>query len=112
MEDQQGDEELDDQQSSRNGSPRPLRDDQAAGALDDQSAEDTGGEDDLYAKLKPRQQRAILALITEPTVARAAESAGVSESTVHRWLLEETFGKAFRRARRETFGQAIALAQR
>ena len=64
---------------------------------------DGGGEDFVVC---------ILALITEPTVARAAESAGVSESTVHRWLLEETFGKAFRRARRETFGQAIALAQR
>jgi len=113
MEDEHDDEQIDDQAAARHGSARSSDDDQAAASVDDHEDDQPQPDsDDLYAKLKPKQQRAILALITEPTVAKAAESAGVSESTVHRWLLDDTFAKAFRRARRETFGQAIALAQR
>ena len=79
---------------------------------DREQTDDSAGasNDDLYASLNPRQQKAIIALVTEPTIAKAAESAAVSESTLHRWLLDETFTKAYRRARRETFSQAIALA--
>jgi len=98
MEDQQVEGAFDDHAAPMNGQARSLEDDQS---LD--------GVDDLYAKLNPRQHKAIIALVTEPTITKAAESAGVSESTVHRWMLDETFAKAHRQTRRETFSQAIAL---
>jgi len=59
-----------------------------------------------------RQSRAIEALLQEPTIGRAAATAGVSERTLRRWLKEGPFKKAFFDARRESFGQAIGLTQR
>jgi hypothetical protein len=59
------------------------------------------------------QESAILALLSEPSIAAAAEKAGVSERTLHRWLKEEPhFVAEYRRARREAFAQAIGLTQR
>jgi hypothetical protein len=45
-------------------------------------------------------------------VARAAKTCSVGVRTLHRWLREEVFGKAYRLARRETFAQAVSLTQR
>lgn len=39
-------------------------------------------------KLTYKQRKAIAALLSEPTVQRAAEKAGVGERTLHRWLDE------------------------
>jgi hypothetical protein len=36
----------------------------------------------------------------------------VSQRTLYRWLREPDFSRAYRRARRDAFGQAIALTQR
>ena len=47
-----------------------------------------------------KQQRAIAALISEPTIKGAAEVAGVGERTLHRWLLED-----------ENFKDALAQAE-
>jgi hypothetical protein len=65
-------------------------------------------EDELTA----RQEKAIIALINETTVARAAEASGIGERTLHRWLQEAQFVEAYRKARRDAFSQAIALTQR
>lgn len=62
--------------------------------------------------LSAKQEDAILALLHEPTLGKAAESVGVDEKTIRRWLKEPAFEKAHREARRETFRQAIALTQR
>jgi len=62
--------------------------------------------------LSHKQEQAILALLAEPTVARAAKASSVGVRTLHRWLREEIFGKAYRLARRETFAQAVSLTQR
>lgn len=62
--------------------------------------------------LSHKQEQAILALLAEPTVARAAASCKVGVRTLHRWLREDVFGKAYRLARRETFAQAVSLTQR
>jgi len=62
--------------------------------------------------LTTRQENAVAALITEPTITRAAERCGISERTLHRWLEEPAFASAYRRARREAFGHAISVAQR
>jgi hypothetical protein len=66
----------------------------------------------LIDELTPKQQAAILALLAEPTTAKAAERAGVPERTLYNWLNEPVFMDEYRRCRRESFKQAIGLAQR
>ena len=63
-------------------------------------------------KLTARHERAIAALLSEPTVASAAAKVGVSEVTLWRWLQHPAFQAAFRSARRDVVSQAIAQLQR
>ncbi len=62
--------------------------------------------------LTPKQEQALIALLNEPTIERAAKTAGVGERTLHRWLEEPAFSRAYRRARREAFAQAMGASQR
>lgn len=62
--------------------------------------------------LTPKQEKAIACLLTEPTVERAAEAAGVSARTIYLWLDQPVFAAEYRRCRREAFSQAIALTQK
>ncbi len=64
-----------------------------------------------FDALSPNQEKAILALLQEPTIAKAAASAGVSNRSVVRWLTQDDFSRAYRKARREAFSQAIGLTQ-
>jgi hypothetical protein len=59
--------------------------------------------------LKGRRGRGIDALLREPTQARAAVVAGVSERTLRRWGREPAFRAALLR---DAFGQAVGLTQR
>jgi len=63
-------------------------------------------------KLTPRQQKALLALLNEPTVLKAAQASGVGERTLHRWIREPEFKRAYREALRESFSQTVALLHR
>ena len=58
-----------------------------------------------------KQERAIAALLSEATVASAAEKAGVGEVTLYRWLKVPEFVAAYREARREVVEKAIAQMQ-
>lgn len=58
------------------------------------------------------QERAVVALLTESTLQKAAESVGITAHTLNRWLAMPHFVEAYRKARREAFNQAIALTQR
>jgi hypothetical protein len=62
--------------------------------------------------LTPQQERAIPALLTYPTIKAAAEACGIGERTLHTWIDEPAFLKAFRKARRQTFQQAISMCQK
>ena len=62
--------------------------------------------------LTPKQETAIVALLNEPTIARAARSIDLAERTLYRWMDDPAFRAAYRKARREAFAQAIALTQR
>ncbi|MBX3316464.1 MAG: hypothetical protein KF902_06315 [Phycisphaeraceae bacterium] len=62
--------------------------------------------------LTTTQEKAILALLDEPTVAHAAKAAGVGRRTMYRWMDDPNFSKAFRKARRESFSQAMAASQK
>ncbi len=68
--------------------------------------------DDLQRALTPVQERAIIALLNEQTISRAAAVVEVGQRTLYRWLRKPEFSRAYRQARREAFGQAIALTQR
>jgi DNA-binding MurR/RpiR family transcriptional regulator len=59
-------------------------------------------------KLTPRQQKALLALLNEPTVLKAAQASGVGGRTLHRWIREPEFKRAYR----ESFSQTVALLHR
>ncbi len=68
--------------------------------------------DDPQRALTPVQERAIIALLNEQTISRAAAAVEVGQRTLYRWLRQPEFARAYREARREAFGQAIALTQR
>lgn len=61
--------------------------------------------------LTPAQHRAVSALLSEPSVRKAAEVAGVKERTVYNWLKSADFAAVYREARREATQQAIARLQ-
>src|ERR671932_1069491 len=64
------------------------------------------------ARLTPKQELLIAALLSSPTIQDAAKTAGVSETSAHRWLrTDEGFTAAYLKARREAVGQAIARLQ-
>ena len=59
--------------------------------------------------LPPKQHRAVIALLENPTVVAAAEAAGVSHRTLTRWLAEDIeFQDALRDAQRRALDQTIS----
>jgi hypothetical protein len=63
-------------------------------------------------KLPRKQEQAIAALLSEPTVAAAAAAADVSERTLRAWLTLPAFRSAYRAARSEVLESAVARLQR
>lgn len=59
--------------------------------------------------LTAAQQKAVQALLTAPSIAAAAKSAGVAERTLHRWLRENAH---FRDALAQAEGQVIGAVTR
>jgi hypothetical protein len=58
------------------------------------------------------QEKAIVALLNEPSVAAAARAADVGLRTLHNWMRQREFIRAYRDARREAFAHAISMTQR
>jgi hypothetical protein len=63
------------------------------------------------AKFGRKQEAAILALLTHPTLDAAARAIGVVPNTLLRWQQDPDFDKAYRKARRAAFGQRTARLQ-
>ena len=63
-------------------------------------------------KLSRKQEALISALLTAPTLADAAHTAGIGEVTAWRWLKDSDFQAAYREARRAVVQQAITQVQR
>src|ERR1035441_7394054 len=63
------------------------------------------------SKLSPKQEEAILALLTSQGVDNAARAVGIGPRTLYRWMSEPLFDKAYRKARRDAFGQGTARLQ-
>ena len=65
----------------------------------------------MSVDLTGKQAQAISALLSEPTLEKAATKAKVGDRTLRRWLREPFFAAAYRDARRNAVGQAIARLQ-
>lgn len=63
------------------------------------------------SKLTAKQQRAIEALLSEPTVQAAAKAAGVSKATIFRWLGDSVFSEAYRDLRGRLLESTLAALQ-
>ena len=63
------------------------------------------------SKLKPKQEEAIIALLTNRSVEDAARAVKITPRTLYRWMNETEFDKAYRKARRAAFGQGTARLQ-
>lgn len=63
------------------------------------------------SKLTPKQEEAVLALLTNQGVDNAARAVGIAPRTLYRWMNEPPFDKAYRKARRDAFGQGTARLQ-
>ena len=59
-------------------------------------------------KLRPKQEEALVALLSNRNVEDAARAVKVAPRTLYRWLNEPEFDSAYRRARRAAYGQATA----
>lgn len=69
-------------------------------------------ETDIGIDLPAKKEEAIIELLNQPTVRKAAEVLGLSEKTLHRWLDETEFAAAYRKARRMAFAHAVQMTQR
>ena len=63
------------------------------------------------SKLGRKQDEAVAALLTHRNIEEAAGAAGIGARTLLRWLKIPEFQAAYRQARRDAFGQAIARLQ-
>lgn len=61
--------------------------------------------------LSPQQSKAIAALLTASSIGQAANDVGVTQRTLFRWLADPAFDAAYKAAKREAVGQAIARLQ-
>ena len=62
--------------------------------------------------LSAAQSKAVPLVAHEPTMARAAELAGVSVRTLQRWQRDPVFHAAVLRARKEAYSQAVGVSQK
>jgi DNA-binding transcriptional MerR regulator len=63
-------------------------------------------------KLSRKQDQAITALVTCPSITEAAAQCGLAEVTLRRWLKQDGFQAAYREARRAVVQHAITQVQR
>lgn len=62
--------------------------------------------------LPPKQELALQAVISHPTLKEAAQAAGISETTLWRYMQDEEFSRRLKEARREAFDHAATRLQR
>ena len=63
-------------------------------------------------KLSRKQATFLSALLTAPTLAKAAHQAGIGDVTAWRWMKDEGFQTAYRAARRQVVQHAVVKVQR
>jgi hypothetical protein len=61
--------------------------------------------------LSRNQERAVVAMMAHPSIAEAAKSAGVAESSIWRWLQDESFQSRLRAAQSKVMDGALSSLQ-
>jgi hypothetical protein len=74
----------------------------------DKKEQKTEGE---AADLSHRQERAVVAMMANPSISKAAEVAGVSESSIWRWLQDDSFQGRLRAAQSRVMDGALSSLQ-
>ena len=64
------------------------------------------------SKLKPKQEEAIVALMSHQSVDDAARAIKIGPRTLYRWLKEPDFDAAYLKARRDAYKQGLARLQK
>lgn len=64
------------------------------------------------AKLPRKKEQAIAALLTAPSIEAAAQTIGVANATLRRWLADPSFKAEYMAARRDAVSQAVGALQR
>ena len=62
-------------------------------------------------RLSGKQEKAIVALVSNKSIDDAAKSSGIGRTTFFKWLQDDAFQDAYRRARTKIVQQAIAKMQ-
>jgi hypothetical protein len=63
-------------------------------------------------RFSPAQERAIVALLDQPTIKLAAEACGVCERTLYRWLNDSAFAKEYHQRKSQRYHQSLGAAQK
>ena len=63
-------------------------------------------------ELSRKKSKAVLALLDHRTVGEAAESIGVGQSTLFRWMQDHNFQRHYMQAKRKVINQAITQLQK
>ena len=58
-----------------------------------------------------KEDAALAALLSQPTIAEAATKSGIGEATIHRWLTDPAFKARYRDARRQVVEHAVSGLQ-
>ena len=66
---------------------------------------------DKTGHLDRKQVQAVAALLSQPTILAAAETVGVNEVTIRRWLKDAGFAEAYREACRQVVDSAMGTLQ-
>ncbi len=68
--------------------------------------------DNVAGGLPAKQELAISAVISHPTLKEAALAVGISETTLWRYMQDEAFSRKLRQARRDAVSHAVLRLQR
>jgi phage terminase small subunit len=64
------------------------------------------------AEKSRQKERFLSALLTQPTIAKAAATAGISEATAGRWMKQPEFQRQYRESKRALVEHATTVIQR
>ena len=63
-----------------------------------------------YYKLEPKQELFLIALVSEPTMDKAIERAGITKKTAYRYLKNKDFSAEYSRLRQEMLKRSTKYA--
>lgn len=59
--------------------------------------------------LKPKQEKFLMALVSEPSITKAIEKAGIAKKTAYKYLKDEAFSREYMQLRQDMAGRTTSL---